>query len=82
MLQDSVRPGNARPAIATRPGSPSPMLRLLFLLARLELTAEQERQAVALCSAIDDWAELVRLAQDTYLLTIAYRLTGDLLFDN
>lgn len=73
MLQDSVRPGNARSAIATRPGSPSPMLRLLFLLARLELTEEQERQAVALCSAIDDWAELVRLAQDTYLLPIAYR---------
>ncbi|MGR2737551.1 nucleotidyltransferase domain-containing protein [Billgrantia sp. Q4P2] len=53
--------------------SPPPMLRLLFLLARLELSKAQEREVIALCSCIEDWAELMRYARDTFVLPLAYR---------
>lgn len=55
------------------PDSPPPLLRILFLLSRLELSATQQREVISLCSRIEDWAELMRLARDTYVLPLVYR---------
>ncbi|MFQ3788174.1 nucleotidyltransferase family protein [Halomonas sp. A29] len=73
MLHDSSCSSSTGHDMAVGPSSPSPMLRLLFLLARLELSEAQERQILVLSSSIDDWSELMRLARETYVLPLVYR---------
>lgn len=48
-------------------------LRLLILLARLELTASQRRRALTLCGAIKNWEELTRQAEQLFVLPLTYR---------
>ncbi|APX92753.1 hypothetical protein BWR19_07320 [Halomonas sp. 1513] len=48
-------------------------MRLLILLARLQLTESQARAALALCQKVDDWALFTRRAQERFVLPLAYR---------
>ena len=48
-------------------------LRLLILLARLELSVPQQQEAMALCARIDDWAEVTRQAKQQFVLPLVYR---------
>ena len=73
MLLDSTCSTDTRCVTAASLDSPPPMLRLLFLLARLELSKAQEREVIALCSRIEDWAEPLCLAQDAFVLPLVYR---------
>lgn len=50
-----------------------PCLRLLLLLARLHLSEEQSRAALALCEGIDDWEVFTRRAQERFILPLVYR---------
>ncbi|MDI5934187.1 nucleotidyltransferase family protein [Halomonas kalidii] len=50
-----------------------PALQLLLLLARLELSEEQEASARALCARIDDWPGLAQQANQRFVLPLAYR---------
>lgn len=50
-----------------------PTLRLLILLSRLELTRNQQREALAICEGIDDWQEVTRQAQAQFVLPLVYR---------
>lgn len=51
----------------------NPTLRLLILLSRLELTGNQQREALAACEGIEDWNEVTRLAQNQFVLPLVYR---------
>ncbi|MBE0487441.1 MAG: nucleotidyltransferase family protein [Halomonas sp.] len=53
--------------------TPGPMLKLLLLLARLELTEKQQAAALALCTQVDDWPELARQANQRFVLPLVYR---------
>ena len=53
--------------------TPDPVLRLLILLARLELTTPQRQQALAVCRDIDDWTEVTRQAKQQFILPLVYR---------
>lgn len=55
------------------PDSPTPILRLLFLLARLELSDAQNREVITLCSRIENWPEVTRHARHTFVLPLVYR---------
>lgn len=48
-------------------------LRLLILLARLKLSAPQQREAMALCARIDDWTDVTRQAKQQFVLPLVYR---------
>jgi hypothetical protein len=48
-------------------------LRLLFLLARLELSEAQRQEVLSLCQRITDWGEVTRLARNTYVLPLVYQ---------
>ncbi|MCG6656327.1 nucleotidyltransferase family protein [Halomonas campisalis] len=50
-----------------------PSSQLLLLLSRLELTIEQEKAVLALCSRIDDWAKLTDQARQRFVLPLVYR---------
>ncbi|MBD3896190.1 nucleotidyltransferase family protein [Halomonas sp. ML-15] len=55
------------------PARLDPCLRLLILLARLELTEAQARAALALCDEIPDWELFTRRAQERFVLPLVYR---------
>ncbi|WP_162899870.1 nucleotidyltransferase family protein [Halomonas sp. JS92-SW72] len=55
------------------PTSLTPALHLLLVMARLALTEEQKAAALALCARIDDWEALSRLANERFVLPLAYR---------
>ncbi|WP_175507766.1 nucleotidyltransferase domain-containing protein [Halomonas korlensis] len=59
--------------MTTEPFSLDSTLRLLILLARLELSVPQQQYAMALCSRIDDWAEVTRQAKQQFVLPLVYR---------
>lgn len=50
-----------------------PTLRLLILLARLELSVSQQQEAMALCARIDDWTVVTRHAKQQFVLPLVYR---------
>ncbi|HSP57259.1 MAG TPA: nucleotidyltransferase family protein [Halomonas sp.] len=51
----------------------TPTLRLLILLSRLELTGNQQREALTICEGIDDWHDVARQAQAQFVLPLVYR---------
>ncbi|WP_163559179.1 nucleotidyltransferase family protein [Halomonas sp. NO4] len=53
--------------------APPVPLRLLLLLARLELTPPQHDAALALCQRIDDWSALTEQASRAFILPLVYR---------
>lgn len=59
--------------MTSEPFSLDSTLRLLILLARLELSAPQQREAMALCARIDDWTEVTRQAKQQFVLPLVYR---------
>ncbi|MDR5906858.1 nucleotidyltransferase family protein [Franzmannia qiaohouensis] len=50
-----------------------PCLRLLILLARLQLTEAQRLAALALCEEIEDWEQFTHRAQERFVLPLVYR---------
>ena len=50
-----------------------PCLRLLILLARLQLTAEQSQAVLKLSEEIDDWEEVTLRAKERFILPLVYR---------
>ncbi|QJQ94022.1 MULTISPECIES: nucleotidyltransferase family protein [Halomonadaceae] len=71
MIQDHVRDD-----FMTVPSTLSPpdtALRLLLLLARLELSEAQKESVLQLCQQVDDWGEVIRRAQACFLLPLVYR---------
>jgi hypothetical protein len=55
------------------PQSPDAALRLLILLARLELSEAQREAALTLCSGIQAWHEVASLAERQLMLPLVYR---------
>lgn len=60
-------------AMTSEPFSLDSTLRLLVLLARLELSVPQQQHAMALCARIDDWTEVTRQAKQQFVLPLVYR---------
>lgn len=59
--------------VTLAPAQLDPYLRLLVLLARLNLSEEQSRAALALCESIDDWGGFTKRAQERFILPLVYR---------
>lgn len=51
----------------------NPTLRLLILLSRLELTRNQQREALAICEGFDDWHDVTCQARAQFVLPLVYR---------
>lgn len=53
---------------------PDPLiLRLLILLAREDLSHDQETRALELCRQVQDWGAFIRVADETFGAPLAYR---------
>ncbi|MFC3286337.1 nucleotidyltransferase family protein [Litchfieldella rifensis] len=50
-----------------------PALQLVLLLTRLTLSVEQKRDALTLCSRIDDWPRVAQEAEQRFVMPLVYR---------